>query len=528
MQTTPAIAALLDPFAAPQGGVQGAGPMSGPLDDATDKKASNGEFGDALAAAMAAALGQAMPVPPASTPVAPAKGEGADQALPGRAQAAPAALAPLIATSDASPSDESPVAPVAVPMSADIVAAGSTKVPDTGATAPQGFAATPAPAHPLTPGSASSPPANRPATVELALNHAPAPTEVETQARLENPVQARTAAQTEVQTGTPTQTPPQVQSPTPAQVQAPVLAASLPAAATPSTAASTPSPSITAEAAPTAAPAPSMMAVAATANAAAPAPTSPAQLAPPRPQGTAQAQAQAQADTNSRSAKAKAAAPAEGRNTPQTAQLDAGASASTKPEIKAGADDNPQHFSSTVDDQPEQAEAQTERPALAAAAPGVTEHRAVNASVAEAPRATPQTVALLAAQISSKLDGKSTRFDVQLDPHGLGKVDVRVEISARGDVSAALTFENPHAASELRSRSGELQTALEQAGFDLTKTSLSFNSGGQGQHQSLFDQQQNQAPVWRGRAFTDLSDTPEAAPAPVQRRAAAGGVDVRI
>jgi flagellar hook-length control protein FliK len=138
-------------------------------------------------------------------------------------------------------------------------------------------------------------------------------------------------------------------------------------------------------------------------------------------------------------------------------------------------------------------------------------------------------VALLAAQIAGKVDGKSTRFDVQLDPHGLGKVDVRVEISARGEVSAALTFENPQAASELRGKAGELQTALEQAGFDLSKTSLSFNSGGQGQHHGLFDQQQqNQAPVWRGRAFADLSDTPETAPAPVMRRAAAGGVDVRI
>lgn len=162
--------------------------------------------------------------------------------------------------------------------------------------------------------------------------------------------------------------------------------------------------------------------------------------------------------------------------------------------------------------------------------PAASHHevRAAHTSAAEAPRATSQTVAHLAAQITSKLDGKSTRFDVQLDPHGLGKVDVKVEIAANGSVSAALTFENPQAAAELRGKQGELQAALEQAGFDLSKTSLSFNSGGQGQ-QGLFNQQQQhaQAPVWRGRAFTDLSDTPETAPAPVRQRAATG-VDVRI
>lgn len=178
---------------------------------------------------------------------------------------------------------------------------------------------------------------------------------------------------------------------------------------------------------------------------------------------------------------------------------------------------------------PEAAAADIEQPAAPAPAHTVAEHRQIQAAAAETPRATPQTVALLAAQIANKIDGKATRFDVQLDPHGLGRVDVRVEIGVRGDISAVLNFENPHSAAELRGKSGELQAALEQAGFDLSKASLSFSSGGQGQQQSLFDQQQqNNAPVWRGRAFNDLSDTPETALAPVQRRAAAGGVDVRI
>ena len=51
---------------------------------------------------------------------------------------------------------------------------------------------------------------------------------------------------------------------------------------------------------------------------------------------------------------------------------------------------------------------------------------------AAALRASPQTVATLAAQIARKLDGRSSRFDVQLDPAGLGKVDVRIEIAPAG------------------------------------------------------------------------------------------------
>ena len=78
---------------------------------------------------------------------------------------------------------------------------------------------------------------------------------------------------------------------------------------------------------------------------------------------------------------------------------------------------------------------------------------------AVAVRGSPQTVANLAAQIAKKLDGRSSRFDVQLDPAGLGKVDVRVEIDSAGKMTAALNFDNQQAANELKSRSGELLSA---------------------------------------------------------------------
>ena len=94
-------------------------------------------------------------------------------------------------------------------------------------------------------------------------------------------------------------------------------------------------------------------------------------------------------------------------------------------------------------------------------------------------RGAPETVANLAAQIARKLDERNTRFEIALDPHGLGAVQVSVEINSRGELSAHMAFERPESAAELRGRSAELQRALEQAGFDLSRGGLSFGEGGE-------------------------------------------------
>lgn len=150
-------------------------------------------------------------------------------------------------------------------------------------------------------------------------------------------------------------------------------------------------------------------------------------------------------------------------------------------------------------------------------------------------RGSPETVANLAADILKKLDGQSTRFDVELDPAGLGKVDVRVEIGAHGRLTASLTFDNPQAAAELRGRSGELHRALEQAGFD-TSGGFSFTSGGDQSGQGLAgqQQQQNDPGGWRGRAFQaalnvadEASEGALAGSIQLQRRTDSG-VDIRI
>ncbi len=150
-------------------------------------------------------------------------------------------------------------------------------------------------------------------------------------------------------------------------------------------------------------------------------------------------------------------------------------------------------------------------------------------------RGSPQTVANLAAQIAKKLEGRSTRFDLQLDPAGLGRVDVRMEIGASGRMTAAMTFDTPQAAAELRSRAAELQRHLEQAGFDMSG-GISFDvAGDRGQgRQAPQNQDHDTGHAFRGRAFQNAlatagqAEQSAASGALNLRRSLLSGVDIRI
>ena len=136
--------------------------------------------------------------------------------------------------------------------------------------------------------------------------------------------------------------------------------------------------------------------------------------------------------------------------------------------------------------------------------------------------------AQLAAQITSKASAQRTAFDFALEPQGLGRVDVSLKFDAQGQVSAVLSFDNPNAATEAKSRAGDLQQALQQAGFDVSQSGLSFTSGGN----------QGQGAAWQttaGASYTagpSLADTtPDAAIASsisAARASSAGGLDITI
>jgi flagellar hook-length control protein FliK len=157
-----------------------------------------------------------------------------------------------------------------------------------------------------------------------------------------------------------------------------------------------------------------------------------------------------------------------------------------------------------------------------------------------AAQANVSTVTSLAAQIVQQSGGKASRFDITLNPAGLGQVNVQVQITAKGELTAALTFQKPEAAGELQARAADLSQALKDAGFDIAPGGLSLafagdmgmgSSGGGASQNSAQDQQ-----GWRNLsagAFGAASRNAEAADlaalqAPVSGGPALRGLDIRI
>ncbi len=170
----------------------------------------------------------------------------------------------------------------------------------------------------------------------------------------------------------------------------------------------------------------------------------------------------------------------------------------------------------------------------AAAASGSAAATATGAPEGSAPS---RTVAGLASQIVQNLDSKITRFDVALDPEGLGRVNVSVEISAKGEMSARLSFEHPEAANAMASESVALRQSLQDAGFQLKAEDLTFQSGGQsgaggfaGGGSGAFDD--GQRPSGGGAAafsaMNRLADLTDLSAMGAASGAAARGLDIRI
>jgi len=159
-----------------------------------------------------------------------------------------------------------------------------------------------------------------------------------------------------------------------------------------------------------------------------------------------------------------------------------------------------------------------------------------SAETMEAPvspgRATPETIAALSAQMARRLDDGTTRFNLELNPDDLGRVDVRLEIDASGGIRAAFTFERPQSAVELGRRADELQKSLESAGFNLTG-GLSFDVAG--------DRSHGRNPSWADarddRAHSPVTPEPDLAREGAtqiadalsgRRPSSRSGVDIRI
>lgn len=167
-------------------------------------------------------------------------------------------------------------------------------------------------------------------------------------------------------------------------------------------------------------------------------------------------------------------------------------------------------------------------PAASAAAPVITAQAAVTPV-----RGSPETVAHLAAQMIQRLDGRTTRFDLSLNPQSLGRVDVRIEIGAKGALRARMAFDDAASAHELSGRHAELRAALQSAGFDVPEGAITYDvaSGGGSGTGGAFAERQD-ANGHAAPSFNTLADTADQdAAASVQtyfRAAGSSGLDIRV
>lgn len=149
-------------------------------------------------------------------------------------------------------------------------------------------------------------------------------------------------------------------------------------------------------------------------------------------------------------------------------------------------------------------------------------------SLSSLSRATIETTAQLAAQITGRLSGQSTRFELGLTPEGLGRVDVTLDIDSDGQLSARLAFDNPLAATELRGRADDLRRQLEDAGFTVARDALEFSSRDSSSGHGT-DQRQQRATAYADRhaARNELADLPPVWTLP-SSNVTPRGVDVKV
>ncbi|WP_282009812.1 flagellar hook-length control protein FliK [Brevundimonas aveniformis] len=134
-------------------------------------------------------------------------------------------------------------------------------------------------------------------------------------------------------------------------------------------------------------------------------------------------------------------------------------------------------------------------------------------------------LAQVSAQIIRRLETRVTRFDIELNPVELGRVDVRLDIDAEGRLAARLAFDNPLAATELRGRVEELRRDLQQAGFQLAEDAFSFTDRGGSDDRRSFDADDRRRAHARSIEAADQTDI---AAQPALRTLTRLGLDVRV
>ncbi|MEO1199927.1 MAG: flagellar hook-length control protein FliK [Pseudomonadota bacterium] len=134
----------------------------------------------------------------------------------------------------------------------------------------------------------------------------------------------------------------------------------------------------------------------------------------------------------------------------------------------------------------------------------------------------------LAVTIYREAQNGQRRFEIQLDPPELGRIDVRLEMGRDGRVQTHLMVERPETLDQLVRDARQLERALSQAGMKLDEQSLQFSlkDQGGGQQQGFANHDDTQSPTWR-------DGLPNADPQTIEaiaeiRLPVSAGLDMRI
>jgi flagellar hook-length control protein FliK len=145
------------------------------------------------------------------------------------------------------------------------------------------------------------------------------------------------------------------------------------------------------------------------------------------------------------------------------------------------------------------------------------------------PASTMQAPEQVAVHVYRMAKSGENRFDLQLHPAELGRVDIRLEIGKEGLVRAAITADNVQALDALQKDGRMLERALEQAGLQTDSGSLSFNLRGEnqaGSQQAAQDQGKHSSGTrWSNDNRVAVEEEVKLV---AQYTVAAGRVDVRV
>jgi flagellar hook-length control protein FliK len=121
-------------------------------------------------------------------------------------------------------------------------------------------------------------------------------------------------------------------------------------------------------------------------------------------------------------------------------------------------------------------------------------------SAARTPRTQMQAQVMeqVSVQIDKQVKDGADTIKIQLKPHEMGKIEIKLEVSADGRVSATVTADKPETLAMLQKDSKGLEKALEDAGLKPDSAATTFSLKG-GEQQQNADRNNNNTRSRRGR-----------------------------